>query len=100
MLQTDKLFAGSIPENYDRYMVPLTFESYAADIAQRAEALSPRALPPRFRPMSSRLWPRTGSLFKINVLRRRQIAVPANRVILLHGGRWRPPPWQICRFMA
>ena len=23
MLETDKLFAGSIPENYDRYMVPL-----------------------------------------------------------------------------
>ena len=26
MLETDKLFAGSIPENYDRYMVPLIFE--------------------------------------------------------------------------
>ena len=26
----DKVFAGSIPENYDRYMVPLIFESYAA----------------------------------------------------------------------
>jgi hypothetical protein len=23
MLETDKLFAGSVPENYDRYMVPL-----------------------------------------------------------------------------
>ena len=44
MLQTDKLFAGSIPENYDRYMVPLIFELYAADIAQRAGALSPRAI--------------------------------------------------------
>ena len=26
MLETDKVFAGSIPENYDRYMVPLIFE--------------------------------------------------------------------------
>lgn len=37
----DKLFAGSIPQNYDRYMVPLIFESYARDLAQRAAALSP-----------------------------------------------------------
>ena len=44
MLETDKVFAGSIPENYDRYMVPLIFEPYAADIARRAAALSPRAV--------------------------------------------------------
>jgi ubiquinone/menaquinone biosynthesis C-methylase UbiE len=44
MLETDKAFAGSIPENYDRYMVPLIFEPYAADIARRAEALSPGAV--------------------------------------------------------
>ena len=40
----DKIFAGSIPENYDRYMVPLIFESYARDMAQRAAALSPKAV--------------------------------------------------------
>src|SRR4029078_9945622 len=44
MLETDKVFAGSIPENYDRYMVPLIFESFAADLAQRAASLSPRAV--------------------------------------------------------
>jgi ubiquinone/menaquinone biosynthesis C-methylase UbiE len=44
MLETDKLFAGSIPENYDRYMVPLIFEPYAADMARRAAALSPGAV--------------------------------------------------------
>jgi ubiquinone/menaquinone biosynthesis C-methylase UbiE len=44
MLESDKLFAGSIPENYDRYMVPLIFEPYAADLAQRAAALSPGAV--------------------------------------------------------
>jgi ubiquinone/menaquinone biosynthesis C-methylase UbiE len=44
MLETDKVFAGSIPENYDRYMVPLIFEPYAADMAQRAAALSPSAV--------------------------------------------------------
>jgi ubiquinone/menaquinone biosynthesis C-methylase UbiE len=44
MLQTDKTFAGSVPENYDRYMVPLIFEPYAADLARRAAALSPGAV--------------------------------------------------------
>jgi ubiquinone/menaquinone biosynthesis C-methylase UbiE len=40
----DKMFAGSIPENYDRYMVPLIFESYARDMSHRASALSPKAV--------------------------------------------------------
>ena len=31
----DKIFAGSIPENYDRYMVPLIFESYARDMCAK-----------------------------------------------------------------
>ena len=44
MLETDKVFAGSVPENYDRYMVPLIFEPYAADIARRAASLSPSAV--------------------------------------------------------
>jgi ubiquinone/menaquinone biosynthesis C-methylase UbiE len=44
MLETDNLFAGSIPENYDRYMVPLIFEPFAADLAQRAASLSPSAV--------------------------------------------------------
>jgi ubiquinone/menaquinone biosynthesis C-methylase UbiE len=44
MLETDKVFAGSIPENYDRYMVPLIFEAFAADLAQRAASLSPSAV--------------------------------------------------------
>ena len=41
MLESDKVFAGSIPENYDRYMVPLIFEPFAADLARRAASLSP-----------------------------------------------------------
>src|SRR3954468_17124094 len=45
MLETDKVFAGSIPENYDRYMVPLIFEPYAADVARRAAALPTAAAP-------------------------------------------------------
>ena len=44
MLESDKVFAGSIPENYDRHMVPLIFEPYAADLARRAASLSPGAV--------------------------------------------------------
>ena len=29
----DKLFAGSIPELYESFLVPLIFEPYAADLA-------------------------------------------------------------------
>ena len=64
MSATDKLFAGSIPENYDGYMVPLIFASFAGDIARRAAEISPatvletaagsgvvtRALAPRLAP--------------------------------------------------
>jgi SAM-dependent methyltransferase len=32
---TDRVFAGSIPELYDTYMVPLIFEPYAVDLANR-----------------------------------------------------------------
>jgi ubiquinone/menaquinone biosynthesis C-methylase UbiE len=42
MVATDKLFAGSIPEIYDRFLVPLIFEPYAADLATRIAALAPR----------------------------------------------------------
>ena len=44
MLEADKLFSGSIPENYDRGMVPLIFEPYASDLARRAASLSPSAV--------------------------------------------------------
>jgi SAM-dependent methyltransferase len=44
MLETDKIFAGSIPENYDLYMVPLIFEAFAADLARRAASPSPSAV--------------------------------------------------------
>lgn len=44
MSDTDKVFAGSIPENFDRYLVPLIFESFAADMTQLAAVLSPSAV--------------------------------------------------------
>ena len=42
MSESDKVFAGSIPELYDTYLVPLIFEDYAKDIAERAAALAPQ----------------------------------------------------------
>ena len=41
MAESDKVFAGSIPRLYDTLMVPLIFEPYAADLAQRVAAFSP-----------------------------------------------------------
>src|SRR5690349_1147342 len=38
----DTVFAGSIPELYDRLLVPLIFEPYAADLAARLARLAPR----------------------------------------------------------
>ncbi len=42
MVATDKVFAGSIPEMYDRLMVPLIFEPYAVDLAARVAAAAPK----------------------------------------------------------
>jgi ubiquinone/menaquinone biosynthesis C-methylase UbiE len=44
MSEVDKVFAGSIPELYDRYLVPLIFDRYADDLAERVAALSPKAV--------------------------------------------------------
>jgi ubiquinone/menaquinone biosynthesis C-methylase UbiE len=40
--QSDRLFAGSIPELYHRHLGPVIFEPYALSIAGRARALAPR----------------------------------------------------------
>ena len=64
MTQNDSGFVGSIPEIYDTYLVPLIFEAYANDLAERTAALAPnrvletaagsgvlaRALAPRLAP--------------------------------------------------
>lgn len=41
MVATDKLFAGSIPEIYQRFLVPLIFESCARDLARRVAETDP-----------------------------------------------------------
>ena len=44
MSDADKVFAGSIPEIYDQYLVPLIFEGFAQDLAQRVIADKPLAV--------------------------------------------------------
>jgi ubiquinone/menaquinone biosynthesis C-methylase UbiE len=42
MVATDKLFAGSIPELYDRFLVPLIFAPCARDLAGRVAGVQPQ----------------------------------------------------------
>jgi ubiquinone/menaquinone biosynthesis C-methylase UbiE len=44
MTAADSAFAGSIPALYDRYLGPLLFAPFAADLAARAAALSPERI--------------------------------------------------------
>lgn len=43
-LAVTRFFSGSIPELYDAYLVPLIFEEFASDLAQRTVAGSPNAI--------------------------------------------------------
>jgi ubiquinone/menaquinone biosynthesis C-methylase UbiE len=42
MVASDTAFTGSIPQIYDRFMVPMLFEPYARDLAQRIKSHEPR----------------------------------------------------------
>src|SRR3954469_24982998 len=44
MVSIDVRFSGAIPENYERYMVPLLFRPYAEELAKRAGALEPHRI--------------------------------------------------------
>ena len=40
----DRAFAGSIPQLYEQYLVPLIFDPYARDLTRRAVSLAPSAV--------------------------------------------------------
>src|SRR5690349_13245990 len=42
MVSVDVRFSGSVPANYERYMVPLLFRPYAEVLAERAKGWSPK----------------------------------------------------------
>jgi SAM-dependent methyltransferase len=44
MTTADGIFAGSVPEFYDTYMVPLIFEVYAENLAARVASIAPMSV--------------------------------------------------------
>ncbi|SHG08525.1 Ubiquinone/menaquinone biosynthesis C-methylase UbiE [Kaistia soli DSM 19436] len=44
MNTNDAVFAGAIPDLYDRFLVPLIFQTYADDLAERIAAARPKRL--------------------------------------------------------
>lgn len=44
MSGTDKVFAGTIPDVYDEFLVPLIFEVYASDMARRVASFEPKSV--------------------------------------------------------
>ena len=45
MADSDKLFAGSIPNHHDSLMVPLIFEAHATNVAELVAAPAPAPAP-------------------------------------------------------
>lgn len=44
MIDDPSRFVGSVPENYDKYLVPHIFQEYAEDLARRVQRRSPSSL--------------------------------------------------------
>lgn len=91
MTAADKLFAGSIPEFYDRLLVPLIFDPYALDLAERVAGVKPRDLLETAagtgvvtRAMASRLPPQT-----------RIVATDLNQPMIDHAAARQPHDRQI-----
>ena len=83
MSERDEIFAGSIPELYDTYLVPLIFEAYAEDLAERIKAFSPNDVLETAagsgvvtRALASRLGPRV-----------RYVVTDLNQPMLDHAGQ-------------
>jgi len=89
----DTVFAGSIPQLYQRYLVPLIFESYASDLAARVASRSPsRVL--EMAAGTGVVTRRLASTLPTNV---QIIATDLNRAMLDHAaavGTARPVEWQ------
>jgi len=88
---TDKLFAGSIPEIYNRLFVPLIFEPYAQDLAERIARTQPKNVLETAagtgvltRAMASRLSAQT-----------RIVATDLNQPMLDHAAKQQPQPDRI-----
>ena len=103
MAATDKFFAGSIPEIYERFLVPLIFESYALDLAKRVADTEPRDVLGTAagtgvltRAMASRL-PAATRIVATDLNQPMLDQAQSGRKVNAKSNGGRPMPWR-CRF--
>ena len=92
--ETDKIFAGSIPRLYDTYLVPLIFEPYAEDLANR---LAARLLPARVLEVAAGTGVVTRALASMLPEHVAIVATDLNQSMLDHAsalGTSRPVEWR------
>jgi SAM-dependent methyltransferase len=92
--ETDKTFSGSIPKLYDTYLVPLIFEPYAEDLANR---LAARSLPTRVLEVAAGTGVLTRALASVLPERVAIVATDLNQSMLEHAsalGSTRPVEWR------
>ena len=92
--ETDKIFTGSIPRLYDTYLVPLIFEPYAVDLANR---LAARSLPTRVLEVAAGTGVVTRALASVLPERVAIVATDLNQSMLDHAsalGTRRPVEWR------
>lgn len=91
---SDLVFAGSVPQLYERHMVPLIFEPYAADLAARAT----RDQPSRVLEIAAGTGVVTRQLAQTLAADATIIATDLNQAMLDHAasiGTARPVQWQV-----
>jgi SAM-dependent methyltransferase len=96
---TDHAFTGSIPEWYERAMVPLLFEPYAADLAPRVAALAPR----RVLELAAGTGALTRALVRALPAQAELVATDLNGAMIDKAaaiGTARPVTWQVADAMA
>lgn len=96
MEATDRLFAGNIPEVYDRFLVPLLFEPYARDLADRVA----KAKPQRILETAAGTGALTRALASRLPAQARIVATDLNQPMLDHGAANEPRDDRITRQQA
>ncbi len=91
-------FTGAIPDMYERYLVPMLFAPYAADLARRAAALQPA----RVQEMAAGTGALTRELARLLPPRTSIVATDLNPPMLARAraaGTSRPVDWQVANAM-
>lgn len=93
MASTDRIFTGSIPQLYEQYLVPLIFEAYAVDMADRVKAIGPE----RILEIAAGTWVGTRRLSAALEARTSIIATDLNQPMIDHAaalGTVGPVQWR------